>query len=281
MSELRDFNFPFLGVRENGEPFAYLLLDIDKEEANIAIFNWMVNHIHLNLEEKIDLFIPSFLTVVYQSRHHNTPGIVESIKKEEDKQTTYYRISFKQELPITFTENGAQALAKILPSGLPLKDLLIRLVKDSLILKQGILVYLKHFAQYFYRIMDYSHQNYKDLKTFIFDDIRKKVNANVEVLNKLYLDLKDIKDLNDISLVLNLEYLRENIESEINLDLFMAIFSNLDSHKELMQLLKQFKSQNKPELQYFYINYLMSIKDLEKRLYSNYNQIVLIYLKSI
>lgn len=280
MNQLDTFRFPFLGARENGEPFEYLLLEVDQEKASIAIFKWMVSHINLILQEKVNLFIPSLLTLTYQFRN-NAPGIVASIEKEEDEQAYFYKIYFNHEGSLAFFANGAKDLAQHLPAESSLTDMLIRLIKDSLILKQGILVYLKHLTPYFSRIVDYSPQDYHSLENFIFHDITHRVKANEESLKALYHSLKDVKDPENVPIILNLEYLRENIESEISLDLFLLTFANTSSRDELMELLKESAYQDKFKFKYLYMNYLISIKELEKRLYSNYNQIVLIYLKTI
>lgn len=279
MNQLDTFRFPFLGSREDGEPFGYLLLDVNQERANVAVYNWMVNRTNLDLQEKVNLFIPSLLTPTYYFRE-NTPGIVESIKKEED-QTYFYQVAFTHETSLDFSAKSPKELAQNISSESSLVELLVQLIKDSLILKRGVLVYLKHLAPYFSRIVDYSKPDYQPLGNFIFDDLRNRIKGNEESLQRLYLAIKGIKNPLDIPIELNLEDLRENVESEISLDLFLMAFANIDSRDELLQLLKESKYQEKLKARYLYMNYLISIKDLEKRLYSNYNQIVLIYLKAL
>lgn len=276
MNQIDALRFPFLGEREDGDPFEYLLLSVSQGSANIAVFNWMVNPIKLDLKEKVNLFIPNLLTPVYQLRNHAS-GVVNSVKNEEG--SYYYEILLEKEIP--FSANSSQELAQSLSYESSLLVMLIRLVKDTLILKQGIIVYLKHLAPYFSRVVDYSHKDYAILKKFFFDDLENKVKANEKELTLLYDSLKLLKDPKEIPITINLEYLRENIESEMSLDLFLMAFAKFESREQLIELFKDSSYQDKLKLKYYHLNYLIAIKNLEKRLYSNYNQIVLIYLKFI
>jgi hypothetical protein len=92
---------------------------------------------------------------------------------------------------------------------------------------------------------------------------------------------ENVKNIQDISLHLNMEEFREILESEINLDLFLIAFTAQATGRDLVNLLKHPEVNTTTYREYHYINYLLAIKNLEKRLYSNYNQIVLIYMKSI
>lgn len=272
--------FPFLGAREDGEPFEYLLMEITPEKATIAIFRWMVNHINLDEGEKVHLFVPAVLTTQFLLRK-DAPGKVEAIKKSEEEQGFFYEILFLKPGRLNVSVKGTGELIDNATADEPLANLLIQLVKDSLILKQGISVYLKHIAPYFSRLVDTAHKDYLALEDYIFNDIKNKVKKNEMILKELYESLKTIQNTHQIPILINLEELRQSVESEIGLDLFLVAFSNTETRDELMQMLKESKYEDKLRLKYFYMNYLIAIKDLEKRLYSNYNQIVLIYLKSL
>lgn len=275
---LETFRFPFLGAKEDGESFEYLLLDIDQEKANIAIFKWMVNHAHLNVDERIDLFIPNLLSPIYQFRKE-TSGVVSLVRREENGHAHYYQIVFDRQISPGNTVGKTKEFVRSLPSDLSLLTLLVQLIKDSIILKQGILIYLKHLYPYFSRIVNQSHKDYQSLH-FIFDDLNMKIKSNEENLIALHKTLSSC-DSQSIPIFINLEHLRENMEPEIIVDLFLCAFGNLDPQKELLTFLResQYRAHLNPD--YYFMNYLVVIKNLEKRLYSNYNQIVLIYLKSI
>ncbi len=271
MNQVVIYNFPFLGEREDWDPFEYLLLDASQEGANIEIHNWMVSRLDLDLGEKINLFIPSLLTPIYKLRN-NTSGVVTSVKNEDGKMQSY-QVLFNDKI------NSPSQHKEIALSEQLLLEMLIQLFKDSLILKQGIVIYLKHLSPFFSRIVDYTGKDYTFVKSHIFDDIAKRIESNEKDLNVLYTILKELKNPKEIPVVLDLEELRENIESEISVNLFLVVFAKDESHEQLMKLLKEASYKDKIELKYYYLNYLIAIKKLEKRLYSNYNQIVLIYTK--
>lgn len=278
MNPVETLRFPFLGEREDGEPFAYMLLNVTPESANIAVFNWMGGPINLIINEKVDLFIPSLSTPNYRLRN-TAAGRVNSETKESEGISHYYEIVFNQK--ISYLAKNPQELSENLPAESSLLTMLIQLIKDILILKQGIVVYLKHLAPYFSRIANYSHKDYPELKRFIFDDLKNRIQANEKELVTLYNSLKDLKEPSEIPIALNLEYLRQNIESEMSLDLFLVAFAKEESREQILALLKDPGYRDNLKSKYYHMNYLTAIKSLEKRLYSNYNQIVLIYLKFI
>lgn len=279
MNALDTFRFPFLGAREDGEVFEYLLLDVNQEIAQIAIYKWMVNFTLLNISETVHLFIPNHLNTTYEFSN-NISGTVSSMRREEDDQAHFYEIRLDTEKASVFVSQFNNLMTGFF-SEFSLLQMLVKLIKDSLILKEGILIYLKHLAPYFSRIVNYSPSEYQVLEEFIFNDITNKIKKNTDSLNTLYDFVKVVKNLNDVPIVLNLEFLRENMESEINIDLFLFAFANLDTSDDFMALLKESKYQTKLKFDYYYINYLIAIKELENRLYSNYNKIVLIYMKCI
>lgn len=272
--------FPFLGTRMNGESFEYLLMEISLNTAVIAIFPWMLNRVALDLNEKVDLFIPSELSLEYHYKQYS-PSVITSHKNEG--QNHYYEVNFSNGAPLTGSEKWSfEKFVFDIPAKLPLHEMLIRLVKDSLILKQGILVYLKHLSPYFSRIVDYPQKDYASLQKFLFQDTSQFILENEKKLNILYKSLKEtLKNTNDISIMLNLEEFREYIESEISMDLFLLSFYKSIDNQKLFDSLNNTHDLNIDDPNYKYVSYIVSIKELEKRLYANYNQIVLIYIKSI
>lgn len=281
-NDLQFLRFPFLGARADGESFAYLLMTISKDKASIATSKWMVSHTLLNREEKIDLFIPSSFALEYDLRNH-VPGFITSISQKEIEHEQLYEISFTNELPLPHSNHYSLAeFTDHLPSDISPLNMLLRLIKDSLLLKQGILVYLKHFSTYFSRIVNYSSENYSELNRLIFGDIINKIKKKEKIYEETYFSLKkQITTLQDISIFLNLDELRDLMESEINLDLFLVAFGEVTSREELLMFLDKPKLEVDYNRNNKYMTYLLAIKNLEKRLYSNYNQIVLIYVKSI
>ncbi len=274
--------FPFIGTRKGGDPFEYLLMDINEEKANISIFKWMVNHTPLTLDEEVDLYLPLSFTAGYEIKN-NVSGKIQSIKEEEAAQEFHYTVAFNDKFSALFKySKPLEIFIQTIQAKNHLIEVLFHLLKDSMILKQSLLVYLNHFAPYFSRILKHSPEEYQTLKDFIFTDVMKRVQENIKLLTILYGLLKDrIQVMDDISIYLNLEDLRETMESEISLDLFLIAFTSKATGQDIVNILNQPEKYTTDYMNYRYIVYLLAIKNLEKRLYFNYNQIVLIYMKSI
>lgn len=263
---------PFLGSLENGEPFEYLLLSIDTDLANIALLKWFVNRLQLHIGDKIDLHLSYPLSTKSKLRG-SVSGTVIAVKHSQENQGEIYQVSLFKEIGGTdvkyysFDQYTKELQAIESPT-----DLFLHLIKDSMVLKAGIRVYFRHLISYFSRIADYPHQEYDRLERYFLHDIEIRIIDNEAKLEKLYQIAKQkITKLEEISVHIDLEFLRETIESEISLSLFNVVFSEVKVPN--LSIFNQTQSGI-----FMYIN---AIKNLEKRLYSNYNHIVIIYLKSI
>lgn len=259
-----EIKFPLLGALEDGETFEYILCSINHDDIEIAILNWLVNRAKLHKNDKVALYIPQLLTDQYQFRK-NVSGIVTSITPHEmggeiyqitvDHLEKQYSVNeFSQQLPIEGTT----------------VDLLIQLIKDSMLLKQGIEVYIKHIIPYFSRLGNYTDKEYLQIKKHFLLDVENHIKKNVSKLKELHHTLESkLTKAEQIPLYIDLETLRENFESEISADLFQIVFN--EDNK-----ISSGKGKN-----HGFLIYISAIKNLEKRLYSNYNQVVLLYLKSL
>lgn len=272
----KSIRFPFIGSRGDGEPFQYILLEVGEHRAEIAIFSWLVSRVNLILQEPVDLYIPRLLSQEFDFRGNMT-GTIISTRYDEELAAQVYMINFPQEiLPAAVRVLSFDQFTHQLLSALPLTELVLKLLKDSVFLKHGIRVYLKHLIPYFGRIVNFSHQEYANLKEFFLRDVAKRVTNNEMELKKMYHSLeKSLYKTEQIPELIDLEVLRELMESEIHLTLF-AITFNQDSSPERFSELLSNSHDNKS-----YMIYLNAIKELEKRLYSNYNHIVISYIKAL
>lgn len=270
LREIDTLNFPFLGSMEDGELFQYLLLSVDNNSAKIALLQWFINRIHLHIDDKIDLHLPTLLSMK-NNYPVNVLGKVVSVEHNEEMQGDIYLVSLSLEkAELTKDDILVQQM-----STMPLTELLIHFLRDSIVLKEGIKVYFKHLIPYFSRIGGFSRQEYAELETYFLRDIEIRIINNEAQLEKLYQIAKQqITKLEEISIYIDLEALRELIESETSLSLFNVIFSqNKKNHVQELPFLTQ--------PQYGVLMYINAIKSLERRLYTNYNNIVMIYLKSL
>lgn len=265
MTHSNEIKFPLLGSQEDGETFEYILWSLQPDFIEIAILNWLVSRASLNLNDKVDLYIPQILSEEYQFRK-NVSGIITSIIPHEEMQGKIYRVEIEK----FDKQYSAEEFTQQLPlQGTP-AELIIQLIKDSMLLKQGVEVYIKHIIPYFSRIASSSKKEYLQIKRHFLLDVEKHIKTNVQKLKELYEILQTkLTITEEIPIYIDLETLRETFESEISLRLFHLIFTESNE-------IPLYKDKN-----YGVAMYINAIKNLEKRLYSNYNQIVLLYLKSL
>lgn len=274
LDETNSLKFPFLGLLDNGEIFEYLLLSIDVDFAEIALLQWFLNRLQLHIGEKIDLHLPYLLSTNYILRG-NISGTVTAAKHSEEVQGEIYQISLTKQKADTDSSHYSFDQFSQQLSTASLKDLFIYLIKDSMLLKEGVRVYFKHLIPYFSRIADYSHREYTKLETYFLHDIEMHIIDNISKLEKLYqIAQQKITKPEEIPVYIDLEFLREIIESEISTSVFKVVFSKKKGINPCDLSIVSYHQEGI----FMYIN---AIKNLEKKLYSNYNHIVIIYLKSL
>ncbi|WP_020585642.1 PilZ domain-containing protein [Desulfobacter curvatus] len=249
---------PFLGTRETDhEPFQFLIIDISENGLKIAIPRWLVGRDILKQDELINMHIPFRLgaaeykhgRVMWKKYYDTVPGDTYGISME-NRISPYDPVYISLEtlkIDIDFQEFDS------------LEDISIKLLKDMYLLKKGILVYLKHLLPYFTRITEYRGEEYKQLKDIFLADIIKRVGQNYEKLFALYEETRKAScSLDKISKSIDLEELRELVESEINIEILKTTF----------------KSES-------ILPYLNAIKLLEQKQYADYNMIVMLYMKEL
>lgn len=267
--------FPFIGSLEIGETFEYLLLNLYGDRVEIAIVNWLVNRTILNIGDKIDLYIPK-LSTDDKRLVKLVNGTITSANENEEIHGVNYVITLNlDDSPAKALQNSLlNGFIENFPISTSLTELLIFFIKDSMILKEGVEIYLKHLIPFFSRIVNYSADEYVKLKDSILMDILHKVKKNQLNLKELHQMLRDqLKNDSDIPIYIQLEELRETLESEISTNLFEVIFSENDDSK----IISHTHAQNN----YSIAMYIDAIKILEKRIYANYNSIVILYLKAL
>ena len=137
--------------------------------------------------------------------------------------------------------------------------LLESLLKDAVMLKKGILIYLNHLIPYFSRLGGRSTQDYDQLKSVLFEDMKHLVITNLKHMETLYDQAKADRGNEGIVLhTLNLDQLREAVRSEISMDT-LEVALNTDA----------------------VIPYISAIKTLEEKQYTNYNAMVMLYIHKI
>ncbi|MBF0227197.1 MAG: PilZ domain-containing protein [Desulfobacterales bacterium] len=248
---------PFIGTKdEDHELFQFIIMDMSKEGLKITIPKWLVGRDRLEKNALINLHIPFELNqtiyhqgkIVWERWDDDVKGQICGIHMEK-KRPLYDPIYISLEtsdIGIDFKDFSS------------IENVFIKLFKDICLAKKGSLIYLNHLVPYFSRITSYSTKEYPELKHLYLDDIIQRTKQNHLKLETLYEKAKAIPSLSDIPQYIDLEELRDLIESEINMDVFKAMFDTTAI-----------------------IPYLEAIKTLEKKQYSNYNMVVMLYIKSL
>jgi hypothetical protein len=251
--------FPFLASREEDHAcFQYLILDISLHGLKIAIPKWLVSREVLKEEELINLHLPFQLDkesfdqgkIVWARWDDEMQAQVCGVQVQK-KPCAHYPIFVSFETKKISIDLGDFFSSERL--------LLLKLLKDAFLLKRGVLIYLNHLIPYFSRITEYPSKDYALLKEFFLDDVRNKVEKNQKKLEQLYEESREERSYQtQLAQHLDLEELRMLVESEIYMEVLKSAFET-DS----------------------VMPYLRAIKKLEKKLYYNYNTIVMLYIRSL
>jgi hypothetical protein len=254
---LDSVRLPFIGSREEDQAcFEYLPLDISLHGLGIAIPQWVVNREKLHKGDLINLNVPFEL----QGQTFQQGKIVWT-RWDEAMQAQVSGIYLEKQIPPNYPIHFSLETATIV---LPTKDtsmenLFLRVLKDSMLLKKGVSIYFNHLIPYFSRITGYPSRDYATLKEIFLNDIKSKIIEHKDKIDELYQLFSQSHGNNEaIAKHLNLEALRDMIESEIYIEVIKITFESDAA-----------------------LQYLLAIKELEKKLYYNYNTIVMIYIQSL
>lgn len=249
---------PFLGSRvADSSPFQYLVQDLSPHGAKILLPNWVLKREHLRVGDLIDFHLP----FIFDGEAFAAGKIVWARREEEfDAQAcgvhidarapTYYPVSISLDY---------QGVGIDLTAFKTSENLLDRVLKDSILLKKGILIYLKHLKPLVGRMIDADASQLAKMRAFFFDDTTGYVQANILKLERARASVQEASCSGDnMAACFDLEDLRSAMEPEIIPDIWNAAFD-----QETMS------------------QYIGAINQLESRLFYNYNTIVMIYTSAI
>jgi len=246
---------PFLGSRaEDYQTFEYLLQDVSVQGVGIAIPRWVVARENLRQGERLHLHLPFELG----GRMLHSGGVTWTRwDEDQDSQLAGVQLdSYAPALYPVYVSVDTKEVAIDLEDFPGLEHILSRVLKDSLLLKRGILVYLKHLTAFFSRVCDLNREEYSLFREVVIEDVRAKVLANAERLEALQ-PLLGEKEEGTLAR-LDLSDLRQAMEPELYVDMFRAALGD-----ETVTL------------------FLKAVKELERKLLSNYNTCVLLYINSL
>lgn len=261
-------SLPYIGTTDTEKPFRYFLREITTDSAMISIPLWLDNSFNPQEVKTVCLHLEGLLS----TKRRNSPmakGSIEYTPSGVDSELLLCRVSF--EIPLT----NWQLLQKIELEenyGPEMIDGILERIKDSLLLKGGINVYLKHFIPFLTRLVSISPANVLWLKNLMFYEMRDQIKEHIKTLELLYFDLFLNKKVEKTFYSkLNMETLRDACLSEVDSTFLQLALLSVDDTMAFM-----FKNTEEYTLRSYH-GYLQSIKLVEHRLYRNLNDISCIY----
>jgi len=251
--ELDSIILPYIGTREADYiSFQYIPLESEDNLLKILIPRWVVNRENLSIGDIIDLNLDAEL-----SGDLHSSGVICSSQYESSLDGDVYELelikSKSKNSYVTLSSHGSKI--NINPNEFKSnRRLFLQALKDSWMLKRGVIIYLRHLASYFSRISGTSKLEYPLLKDMLLKEPLVRANTNAAYLEELYLNAKENIQGEKISVEFDLHTFSTSLTSEIELDLFKMSFDS-----ELL------------------LSYITSIKNLEKRLFQNHNIVVALY----
>jgi len=246
---------PFLGSRtEDSSPFQYLVQDLSPHGAKIVLPKWVLKRELLRVGDMVDFHLP----FIFDGEAYAAGEIVWAKFDDEldaqacgvridERAPTYYPVS------LSFEDLGVGVDLTAFKTS---ENLLDRVLKDSILLKKGILIYLKHLKPMAARILDAEAEDIAEMRAFFFDDTTDCVRSNIEKLERLRDEMRDAACSGDkAAACFDLEDLRSAMEPEIVPNVWTVAFD-----QEMMS------------------QYINAINQLERRLFYNYNTIVMLYM---
>ena len=247
---------PFIGSRESDhQPFQYLLQDMSTGGVRIAIPTWLASRELLARGERIAFHLPFAFAgttmdagrVAWERWDQEMDAQLVGIDLDRTAAPAYpIQLGMAgDDISLDLTEFSSQG------------SVLAPVLKDCMLLKRGILIYLKHLAAYFSRVSDLSREDYAEFRTLVLDEVRDRVAANATWFESLLDRLVQEDGVRDAQVQgLDLEELRRAVEPEIYADLlFQALRSDVVQR------------------------YLEAIKHLESKVYAGYNALTMLYLR--
>lgn len=253
-------NLPFLGARTDSHAlFQYLLAGGGGDTVEFSIPGWVVLREHLTVGARVTFHLPFRARADFFDE-----GEVIAVRADAEQggQIATARLTGRSPLryPV-YAEPDTGAVVFHGADGSPAApvELTRALLRDCTLAKSGVRVYFKHIVPLFSRITLTPSKDYAQLRGFLLEEIREKIEANVAAFNRWSETVSaDGFSMDDLPAALDLEAVRAAVEPEINNELFDTVFDRAHTAQ-----------------------YLDAIRLLERRLCLNYNTLVLLYAATL
>lgn len=249
---------PFLGSRASDyQPFQYLLQDVSPNGVCIALPRWAVSRERLRQGERIHFHIPFRLgSVILESgkvvwERWDAPQEAQIVGASLDQAASVH-------FPVFITISSSQFTIDLGGFETP-AAIFCQVLRDSLFLKRGVLIYLRHLTAYFSRTGEFKKGEYTMFREAMLDDVKHQVEINAARLEQWHSECASQHPHGGNAIPdLDMEEVRGAMEPEMYLDLFRSALGVGNARM-----------------------YLQAIKELEKRLFYNYNTMVMLFIQTL
>ena len=251
-------NLPFLGTREDDHvSFQYLLQAVEGPQVQFLIPRWVANREVLQPDHRV-----AFHMTLDRAGQYFDKGRVIEVRWEDHLGgqlcIVHLEPSSTGPAPVTLACHETCLFVETEAHSRPAEKLQETL-QETILLKKGVAIYLDRLIPYYARVSGYPVQDYPLLRQSFLEDITHKARSNQARIEGILARVRrEVLAPGDIPKVMDLEELRDAVESELSLDLFRITFDNEPT-----------------------TDYILAIKDLERRLYTQYNTVVLLYIQAL
>jgi hypothetical protein len=259
MSDIDSIILPLLGTREGDyTSFQYIPLSIEDDRVIFSIPLWVLKRDRLFHGDTINLHLGIHVDDMNRSSHVKIIDSYENTELESDIYTGKILFEFRNQNYGIFISTDSPGIH--VDESLSKKAIFIQSIRDCWMLKRGVAIYLKHLSAYFSRISRFPKDEYQIIKETLLNEPIRRIQTNVRYLEELYNKFKHENNENTENLIItfDLETFGSSLISELELELFKISFES-----ELA------------------ISYIKTIKELEKRLFTNHNIIGVLYTQDL
>jgi hypothetical protein len=245
----------FLGSRENSRPsFAYLLRDVSSSGTGVII-PLRDEMVPLEVGESVNFHLPFQLNEKFYNQ-----GVIRWQKVLPEKQICgallERRVPLRYPIYVAFETGDIRFVLEEFGIS-SLDELIERILEDAFYLKKGIGIYFEHLAPYFARHSRPRVKKQPATGQDLVARIRRQIQENIRALDGLKQTAINRAGEQPFPNNTDLESLRAAIALELNLNVLSERFSASTV-----------------------LPYLRSVRLLEHQLYTNFNTLVLLHLRT-
>jgi hypothetical protein len=232
------------------DPLQFFVVGYRDNEVLLTSPWWLDQGYIMREDVVINLHVPLIIGDAFHAK-----GIVKKIYRDTAQTEMIYGLTLIRETPIDWPY-AVQLIDNQQPTitfkqSIPI--LLTKGIRECILLKKSIAVYLKHLAVFFSRVTGLPREVYRRFNQFYFEDILTQIREKIARLEAIEISLPSVENMQKVP-ELNFEELQTLVATELSLDLLNLAF---DRSRHL--------------------SYIIAVKEVEEQLYWYYNLLLLAF----